>query len=214
MKRLIIIGAGGLGREVAGLADMDEKRGREWEIAGFLDNRPGILEGKNCPFPLLGSPDDYHPQDNDLFVTGIMNAVEREKYCKMILDRGGQFTNIVHRNSSVSFGTSFGIGNVIGLWAALSTNVKIGNFCIINTLASIGHDAILEDYASIHNRALISGGTRIGRGAEIGANATVLPKAIVEPYARLGAGSVLIGKAPSNRLMMGVPAKPMDLPGA
>jgi sugar O-acyltransferase (sialic acid O-acetyltransferase NeuD family) len=213
MKRLIIIGAGGLGREIAGLAEMDEKCGEEWEIHGFLDDRPGILEGKNCPYPLLGSPHDYYPKPGDIFITGIMDAVEREKYSEMMLARGGGFTNVVHRDSSISFGTTMVYGNVIGLWAAISTNVKIGRFCIINTLASVGHDAILEDFASIHNRALISGGTTICKGAEIGSNATILPKSKVEPYARVGAGSVLIGKAPSHRLMMGVPAKPMDLPG-
>lgn len=214
LKRLIIIGAGGLGREVCGFAHGDSNFNSEWTIAGFLDDRKGVFEGKSMPAPLLGSPQEYEPKANDLFVTAVMDAESREHFTEIIQSRGGIFTNIVHKTSSVSFGTVMGVGNVLGFQVAISCDVRIGSFNIFNSFASVGHDAVIEDYVSIHNRALISGNTWIGRSSQIGSNATVLPKAKVGPRGRVGAGSVLIGRAPSDRLMMGVPARPLDLPGA
>ena len=44
MKRLIIIGAGGFGREVLEWALQSEAFGREWEPAGFIDDREDTLQ--------------------------------------------------------------------------------------------------------------------------------------------------------------------------
>ncbi|MCC7573091.1 MAG: transferase, partial [Candidatus Methanofastidiosum sp.] len=47
MKPLIIIGAGGFGREVAWLVNDINKQKREWELLGFLDDgkRGRTVEG-------------------------------------------------------------------------------------------------------------------------------------------------------------------------
>jgi putative colanic acid biosynthesis acetyltransferase WcaB len=68
----------------------------------------------------------------------------------------------------------------------------------------------LGDYVSIHNRALISGRSQLHDHCEIGGNATVLAGAVVETDARVGAGSVLLKRAPAGKMMMGVPAKVFD----
>jgi UDP-2-acetamido-3-amino-2,3-dideoxy-glucuronate N-acetyltransferase len=49
--------------------------------------------------------------------------------------------------------------------------------------------------------------TRVGRGATIGANATVICGATIGAYAFVGAGAVVRGEVPPYALMVGVPAR-------
>ena len=46
MKRIIILGAGGLGRQVLAQLQVDYSHGIDWVIGGFLDERgPGAVAG-------------------------------------------------------------------------------------------------------------------------------------------------------------------------
>lgn len=49
--------------------------------------------------------------------------------------------------------------------------------------------------------------TRVGRGATIGANATIVCGVTLGEYAFVGAGSVITGDVPAYALMVGVPAR-------
>ena len=51
--------------------------------------------------------------------------------------------------------------------------------------------------------------TRIGRGASVGANATILCGHAVGPYAMVAAGAVVTRDVPPYRLVAGVPARPI-----
>jgi UDP-2-acetamido-3-amino-2,3-dideoxy-glucuronate N-acetyltransferase len=49
--------------------------------------------------------------------------------------------------------------------------------------------------------------TRVGRGATIGANATIVCGVTIGPYAFIGAGAVVTGDLPAHALAVGVPAR-------
>ena len=51
--------------------------------------------------------------------------------------------------------------------------------------------------------------TRVGRGASIGANATVVCGHDIGEYAFIAAGAVVTSTVPAHALMVGVPARPM-----
>lgn len=56
-----------------------------------------------------------------------------------------------------------------------------------------------------HERPLLN--TVVGRGASIGANATILPGIQVGQKAMIGAGSVVTGNVPANAIVIGNPAR-------
>lgn len=79
MKQLIIIGAGGLGREIADiLCECKERSTGELSFKGFLDDNPSALpcDGK---YKMLGCLKNYRPKPTDVFICAIGNPEIREK---------------------------------------------------------------------------------------------------------------------------------------
>ena len=61
MKKLIIIGAGGFGREVLGYAlDMPVSQ-RDWEVFGFIDDNLAALDQYSMDYHVIGSIKEHVP---------------------------------------------------------------------------------------------------------------------------------------------------------
>ncbi len=88
----------------------------------------------------------------------------------------------------------------------ISTNAQLGNFCLLNGFASVGHDTIIGDGCTLSGHAEINGRVRLGRGVFLGSHATVLPDAIVNDFAIVGAGSVVLKSVEAYTTVVGVPA--------
>jgi UDP-2-acetamido-3-amino-2,3-dideoxy-glucuronate N-acetyltransferase len=110
--------------------------------------------------------------------------------------------------------TSIGQGCFIG-------NVTIGEGCRIQNNVSVYDGVTLGDdvflgpscvFTNVKNpRAHVSRKTKyaptvVGRGATIGANATILCGVTIGDYAMIGAGSVITRDVPAHGLMVGAPA--------
>jgi UDP-2-acetamido-3-amino-2,3-dideoxy-glucuronate N-acetyltransferase len=123
----------------------------------------------------------------------------------------------VHVRAGAEIGddTSIGQGCYIGA-------VAIGRGCRIQNQVSLFDGVTLEDEVFlgpscvftnvVHPRAHVSRkhayqATRIGRGATVGANATILSGVTIGAYAMIGAGAVLTHDAPPYGLMIGTPAR-------
>ena len=70
-KHLVIIGAGGFGREVYTWALQTIQGGAPWAIKGFLDDKSGTLDGYKYDVPHLNTVADYVPQQKDVFLCAI-----------------------------------------------------------------------------------------------------------------------------------------------
>ena len=96
MKRLIIVGAGGLGREVYTWTEAHPDCGCLWEIAGFLDDNPAALDRFDYPVGILAAVVDYAPQPNDLFLCAIGSPSIKRRVCGKLLGSGAEFISLVH----------------------------------------------------------------------------------------------------------------------
>ena len=82
MKNLVIIAAGGCGREVLQWAkDINEKENR-WNIKGFIDDDLQALGGLKCDVPILATIDDYEIQPDDVFTCSIGDVQLKRKICE------------------------------------------------------------------------------------------------------------------------------------
>jgi sugar O-acyltransferase (sialic acid O-acetyltransferase NeuD family) len=207
MKRLLIIGAGGFGREILCWAQDAEPNQKIWTIGGFLDDNPAALDGFNCPFPLVGAPSTYAPADNDLFICAIGEPATKLRVCKKLEKRGATFINLVHPTAILGRNNTIGHGCIFCPRSSITTHVTLGNFVTLNVNAGMGHDVIVGDGTTLSAYCDVTGNARLGEGVFLGSHAVVLPNATVGDYAIIGAGSVVLRKVKPGATVMGVPAR-------
>lgn len=131
----------------------------------------------------------------------------------------GEGTRIWHF-SHVMAGARIGARCVLGQNVFVASRAVIGDGCKIQNNVSLYDDVLLEDdvfvapsavFTNVVNpRAFIERkteyrATRIGRGASIGANATVVCGHSIGAYAFIGAGAVVTKDVPAYGLVVGVP---------
>lgn len=187
-QRIVIVGAGGLGREVAaGIRRYD----LPFDILGHIDDE------KTGPH-VLGPIADHHPDPDVGYITCFGDGTARNRVRTMLAKRGARFTTVVSPtvqavtpldglvnclivgSCSISNDTTFGADILIQTLAVLGHDVIIGDGVTISAHAFIGGNAILEDLCTIHPHAVVLPRVRIGKGAVVGAGSVVIKD--VAPY--------------------------------
>jgi sugar O-acyltransferase (sialic acid O-acetyltransferase NeuD family) len=211
MKKIYIIGASGLAKEVGTYIINLQPT---FEIAGFIDRNVGEYK------TLRIKSQEYEVIDEDVFLSKIQKkgqypnvviAVSNpdirvaivEKYVNLC-----SFPNIIH--PSVLFlddNINLGKGNLFAPGCIVHTNVTIGNFNYFNCGVSIGHDAHIGDYNLLNSKVSISGIVHIGNKNLIGANASVMQVVQIGNDNVIGMGSALTNNITNNSTLVGVPAR-------
>jgi sugar O-acyltransferase (sialic acid O-acetyltransferase NeuD family) len=206
MKKLVIVGAGGFGREVSGWALQTQAGQQEWVLGGFLDGNPHALDSYNYEWPILGDPMNYRPSTDEVLLCAIGDPRTKLAVCRRLEEAGGRFATLVHPSAVIGRNTIVGRGCIICPGAVLTADVRIGNHVIVNACASVGHDAVIGDGCTLSGHADVTGFVKLGRGVFLGTHAAVLPKTGVGDFAVVGAGSVVLRNVKPGATVMGVPA--------
>jgi UDP-2-acetamido-3-amino-2,3-dideoxy-glucuronate N-acetyltransferase len=133
----------------------------------------------------------------------------------------GEGTKIWHfshvmKGSKVGSNCTIGQNVFIGSHVVLGNNVKVQNNVSLYTGVICDDDVFLGPSCVFTNvinpRSAVARKdqyrkTHIGKGATIGANATILCGRIIGPYAFIGAGAVVTRDVPPYALVTGNPAK-------
>jgi sugar O-acyltransferase (sialic acid O-acetyltransferase NeuD family) len=207
MKRLIIIGAGGFGREVLSWARQNPACGTEWELAGFLDDDPEALAGSECDLGIISRIGDYNPDHDDLFVCAIGLQSTKRRICGSILERGGVFFSLVHPTAILGDNVSLGRGVILCPHVVLTADISIGDFVSLNLYATVGHDAVIADWCHVSSHCDITAGAVLDEGVFLGSHAVILPGTRVGAGAVVGAGSVVLRRVPDGATVFGSPAR-------
>ncbi len=206
MKELIIVGAGGFGREVYRWAKDIEKVSNSWRVIGFLDDNPSALEGyQNYP-PIIGSPLKYLPAENQVFVCAIGDTKAKLKVCRSLEKVDANFTTLIHPSATLGGNIKIGDGSILCPRVVITTDVFVGKYVILNVGASVGHDSTIADGCTINAHADINGFVNLKEGVFVGSHGSILPNTVVGDFATIGAGSVAINRVKPGTTIFGVPA--------
>lgn len=203
-KRIIIIGAGGMARELESWANIPKS---EISILGFLDDNLSALDAYDLNTSLLGKIDLSNINQDQSILFGIMNSdIKRDLFLKA-KENQISINHFLHSTVLVGDRTTFGIGLIAFPNAIISCDVTIGDLVFINCGTQIGHDVKIGSYTSIMANVDIGGDAEIGENVFIGSNAVILPGVKIPDNTRIGAGAVVMRKIKEPGTYFGNPAK-------
>lgn len=205
-RRVIIVGAGGFGREVLQWASdaWPEQAGR---IAGFLSADPAALDGHSTRLPILDDPDAFCPLPGDGFLLAIGIPLVRRQVAERLAQRGANFLTLVHPTAIVATTATVGAGSVICPQAVVSAAARLGRCVLVNYHASLGHDAAAGDYTVFSPSATLGGGAVVEEDVFLGLHATVGPRVRIGAGTKVSANSAALVSVPRQTLVYGVPGR-------
>jgi hypothetical protein len=154
-KRIVIVGAGGLGKEIACLInDL-----ADFEVVGFYDD--GLTQGQLVlgKYEILGNIQSLQEIQSEVSVVIAFGNPKIRKKCWDALQENTNiyFTNIIHPTALIMNAEriQLGKGVIVFPLAVLTTDLSLGNNVVIHTGASVHHDV------SVGNHSVIMPGARL-----------------------------------------------------
>jgi sugar O-acyltransferase (sialic acid O-acetyltransferase NeuD family) len=199
--RLVIVGAGGHAISVANVAFS-----AGYSRIFFIDvaKRGSSLLG--CP--ILGDISNLSALNECHFAIGVGDNAVRHRLANDLKLKYPDFVFpiLIHPTGVVCTGASLGRGTVVMPGAVVGPQSEVGEFCLINTRASLDHDCRMQDFASLAPGAVTGGRVEIGLRSAISIGATVKHGITVGSDAVLGAASYLNKNLPCRVIAYGIPA--------
>ncbi len=208
MKKVVIIGAGCLGRETLWLVRDLIRAGARIEPLGFVDDDPGKA-GKNIMGLKVLGPIRWleRPRKNLEAVLAVGEIKVKRGLALKLKKRGLKFITLIHPTAVFSEDAVIGEGSIIFPGVVMSAQVRIGRFVLLNPGITLSHDVQIGDWSLIGSGAHFAGQARVGAGCEIGTGANVIPQKTIGDWCVVGAGACVISDLPARTVSVGVPAR-------
>jgi sugar O-acyltransferase (sialic acid O-acetyltransferase NeuD family) len=197
---ILIIGAGGLGREVLATLRLAGEAVSAFLVEpGYVS--PPVLHG----LPVLAAAEVWLPRPGRRFVVAVGLERPRERLSRLLPD--DRFVVVRHPAAQIGPSVSLGPGAMLIGPLSITTDVEIGAHALINPGCTIAHDCRVGAFASLGPSVALAGGVTVGEGASLGVGAVVAPKCRIGAWAVVGAGAVVIRDVPPGSTVGGVPAR-------
>jgi sugar O-acyltransferase (sialic acid O-acetyltransferase NeuD family) len=210
MKDIVIVGAGGFGREVKTIIDAINANGKTYNFLGFYDDT--IAKGTLINnFPILGNLSELNALTRTVDVLlGIGDPSSKSKIINSLTNELLHFPTIIHPSVIISEDdVAINNGCIICAGTIITCNIKIGKFVTLNLMCTVGHDTIIGDYSSFMPSVNISGEVHIEEKVYVGTGAKIINRLAIGNNTIVGAGAVVSKSLPEKCTAVGIPAKPI-----
>ena len=209
MKDIIIVGAGGFGREAYYLIKAINAVTPRWHIKGFINDIPMDLKSKKIEVPILGTIKDWQPSENEVFAMGISSPKGKEKVAFLLKAKGANFATLIDPLVTVDDTVEIGEGTIITYPSVIGDCVRIGKFVHIAG-SMVGQDSEIGDFSTTTGYTNVTT-SKIGKRVFVGSHAVILNGQKVGDDAVIGACSCVIRNVKPGSTVFGNPAQRIDI---
>lgn len=205
MRDIVIVGAGGSGKEILPYAKDFCAATSGYRIKGFVDSDPLRHGTDYCGIPVIGSDEGCAIGAADVFLLALGTPEGRKRAVAVLQERGAAFLTLVHPLACVAPSAEVRTGSVIYPFAYLGPDAVVDEFVLVNHYASCGHDVRVGRYAVLGPYACMNGHVTIEDEVFLGTHTTVTVGKRVGRGSTVAAGGVVVQDVPPGVLAAGNP---------
>jgi sugar O-acyltransferase (sialic acid O-acetyltransferase NeuD family) len=201
-SQLVIVGAGGHGREL-----FDAAVASGWNVIGFVDDGEVHHDRlERLGTKLLGTT-EWLVERPRPYALGIGTPSARRFLSRTLETAGCTPTTVIHPGATIGPDVRLGDGVVVYDRCTLTTNVAIGAHTHLNVGCAVQHDTVIGDFVQFSPGVFVNGDCVVDDDVFLGTGAIVTRGCTVGSGARVGAGAVVLSDVPSGSTVVGVPAR-------
>jgi sugar O-acyltransferase (sialic acid O-acetyltransferase NeuD family) len=212
---LVIVGAGGFGRETAEVVRAINATGpSRWDLVGFLDDDAARWGSTVSGIRIVGPLDHLadHPDTRVVVCTGNPRNYTTKAAIVRRLEAIGaaepeRFATLVHPAAVLPDSCRVGQGSVVMAGVVATADVTVGAHVGLMPQVVLTHDDVLGDFVLVGAGARLAGGVTVGTAAYLGAGCLVREGVHVGAGALVGMGAAVIRDVPPAEVWAGVPAR-------
>ena len=208
MKNVVIFGSSGHGSVVLDCLEREKK----YNVVGFIDDFKKKGSKKNG-YEILGNIFDLPEVIEKFNLIGGIVAIGDNWARNLVLEKvvkiapDFNFISAIHPNATIGKDVVIGIGTSIMPGVIINANSVVGDFCMLNTNSSLGHDGYMNDYSSLAPGVCTGGNLLLGKYSAISIGSKVTENISIGAHTVIGAGSLVLEDIPSHTLSYGSPAR-------
>lgn len=205
MNPFVIVGAGGMGRELLGwIAGCGPDTRQRFRVEAFVSE--GDDAGGTCHGLPIVAPDAWTGAP-PRFVIAFADPAAKKRTAIALEARGWRAETFIHDSAAVGLAARIGAGTVICPVCRISSDATIGDHVLVNSSSGVGHDAVVGSYSSLLGAVSVNGNAQVGEGVLLGAGSMIYPGKKVGDGAIVGLGSVVLRNVPAGATVFGNPAR-------
>lgn len=208
MQDLIIVGAGGFGRETAEAVRAVNQVVESWNLIGFLDDDPDLSEVQGLPVLGPTTVIGDHPSAQVVVTTGNPgNFRTRRTLVERLGITPDRYATIVHPTAALAPSTRIGRGSVLLANVVATASVTIGSHVAVMPGVVFTHDDEIGDFCTFGAGVRVAGRVTIEEGAYVGSGAHIREDRTIGAWSLTGMGAVVTADVPSGQVWVGAPAR-------
>lgn len=210
---LVIVGAGGFGREAVDVVRAQNKAVEScvYDLLGIVDSSPtsvSLARLSAMGVEYLGTEQEWLESGvRAHYLIGIGDPKVRKRLSSLFDSYGYEGARAIHPSAVIGSLSAIAEGAVICGGVQISTNVALGRHVHLNPNATIGHDTEIHDFCSVNPGAVISGNVRCESEVLVGAGAVILQGLSIGHGSTVGAAACVTKNVRPASIVKGIPAR-------